>query len=137
MNLSADSMGFVDISLRLCVPGNDPELGDLFSENFGKLPGGVARITGANMTRVNATGTFDMIAMSKTCSGPLSIGWTMPRTFGIGIASRQRPMRRGDAAHGADFSGVKFFRVVFIVIFFGPEHAPPNINTLPHQSLKG
>ncbi len=47
----------------------------------------VARIYGANMTRANVTGIFDMIAMSKILSGPLSASWTMPRALAIRIAS--------------------------------------------------
>lgn len=60
----------------------------------------VARIAGANMTRANVTGTFDMIAMSKTRSGPLSVIWTMPRAFAIGTASSSARCGRGPRLMG-------------------------------------
>ena len=60
----------------------------------------VARIAGANMTRANVTGTFDMMAMSKTRSGPPSASWTMPRAFAIGIASTSARCGRGPRVMG-------------------------------------
>ena len=60
----------------------------------------VARIAGANMTRTNATGTFDMIAMSKIRSGPLIVIWTMPRAFAIGTASSSARCGRGPRLMG-------------------------------------
>jgi len=46
-----------------------------------------ARIAGANIIRANVIGILDMIAMSKTRSGPLSASWIIPRALAIGIAS--------------------------------------------------
>jgi len=55
----------------------------------------VARISGANMTRVNVTGIFEMIAISKIRSGPLRAIWMMPRAFAIGITSASTRCGRG------------------------------------------
>jgi hypothetical protein len=60
----------------------------------------VARIAGANMTRVNVTGILDTIAMSKMRSGPLSASWTMPRALAIGTASASARCGRGPRVMG-------------------------------------
>ena len=69
-----------------------------------------ARIYGANIIRANVTGTFGMMAMSKTRSGPPSAIWI--RAFVIGIAPSAsarwgrgpRVMRGASCSYGLVFS---------------------------------
>jgi hypothetical protein len=82
------------------IPENIPEEGT-------QEPDGVRE----NVIRANVTGIFGTIAMSKTCSGPLTTTWTIPRSTVIGIASsgvrcrretgRQREDKNTDEDHRA------------------------------------
>jgi len=101
------------------IPGNDPELGDLFFEIIGKLLNG-REISGAKHDPAKVTGIFDMIAMSKTRSGSLCAIWMMPRALAIGSLPRV-PGEGGDRGSwgGPRFCALVrwFFHVVFHTVF--------------------
>ena len=81
------------------VPGNDPELGDLFFEIIGKLPGGRE-----DFRREHDPGERDRDLRNdgdvEDPLRPLSASWTMPRALAIGIASASARCGRGPRVMG-------------------------------------